>query len=295
MKQKLLFIGIVMFALVGCTSTGSKPAKPDLLFLPDVVEQQQPLPDQEFQAKLSNEVFVEPEARTVDESSFLDPEAADYLAQVFCSEDLCPTGGWSQWIVLDRDSTWTLDDLAAVREALLLTRAGLSGAGLDINQILGGYRFERQNSFYLDSGPGRYAAVRHDQKRIVLADQAFRRRNRFPILHELGHIVDFQLDRSLNTRFHELTGYDSSTDAGSDALTVEGYWFRPQSEHSQTEATADAFALWIILDYGEGEIPYFQNASRTADYEQICQTIYTAIQSIQKTIATNRVANAAQE
>ena len=285
MKQKILLIGIAMLTLMGCSGDHSIPVEPIEFPTASRTEPTQPADPGESGILIVSASI--PDDQGAELESILGQETAAYLDNDFCQEEICSSGNWARWIFLEEESTWTIKDLAAIREALILSREALQDAGLDFNQVFNGYRFERHNDFYLDTGPGRYAAVRHEQKMIVLADQAFRRRDRFPILHELGHILDLKFERLLNEKFHALAGTTPSVAAGTKPQTEQGYWFRPQSEFSPTEATADAFALWIIMTYGRKEIPYFQNASRTADYTEITRAFSQAIGSIQTTSAQN--------
>lgn len=179
------------------------------------------------------------------------------------------------WIIDSRDSRWTVEELELVNFVLRNTFKALENAGFDGQELLNGYRFRRQQGEFVDGVDGRIALVRHQKREVILADSAFLRLQGFYIYHELGHIVDKRLDRELTQHFHEATGA-ANWDASHS--TADGYWLNEHARADREEATADAFALWVVLNYTDNYKPVFWNTPNTINYEEILNTMEDAIQ-----------------
>ena len=197
--------------------------------------------------------------------SRLSTGAVLYLETTFCNDGLCGDAGWARWIIADVDSVWTVEELAMVRGILWNTLGALEALGLDGQTLLDGYRFRRFAGEYVDHKPGRVALIVHSQMEITVSDTAFAEQRGFYIYHEIGHAVDRRLGRQFSDRFHR--------------LATDDYKLRRQAQQDREEATADAFAVWVMVDYvGENE-PVFHNTPVTADYDGISQAVAASLTS----------------
>ncbi|MDX1414803.1 MAG: hypothetical protein R3293_11480 [Candidatus Promineifilaceae bacterium] len=179
-----------------------------------------------------------------------------------------------EWIVESEESHWSAAELAVVEETLLNTAQALDDAGYDGLSLLSGYHFRRQHQEFVDDIDGRIALVRHQQQEIILADTAFLRLQGYYIYHELGHVVDKRLERKLGERFHALAGSAVHADS---QLTADGFWLNEHARTDQQEATADAFALWVVLNYTDNYKPVFWNTPYAVSYEMIVETMDRAL------------------
>lgn len=195
----------------------------------------------------------------------LSSEAVLYLETTFCNDGLCGDAGWQRWIIADVDSVWTVEDLAMVRDILQNTLGALEALGLDGQTLLDGYRFRRFAGEYVDHKPGRVALIVHSKMEITISDRALAQQSGFYIFHEIGHAVDRRLGRQFSDRFHRLATND--------------YKLRRQAQQDREEATADAFAVWVMVDYMGKSKPVFHNTPATADYGGISQAVAVSLTS----------------
>jgi hypothetical protein len=172
------------------------------------------------------------------------------------------------------DSIWSPEEKALVSEVWMNTSIALEEAGYDSQKVFSGYRFRRYRGQYVDGKEGRIALVRHHKKEIILADAAFLRLQGFYIYHELGHVADKHTDREINRLFHEKIGSKMSADI---KKTADGFWLNGHAHHDYEEATADAFALWVIMNYTDNYRPVFAGTPVTTDYEKIIDTFDSTI------------------
>jgi hypothetical protein len=186
------------------------------------------------------------------------------------------------WFIHSEDSRWREDEMEMVSETLETTIFALNEAGFDGQTLLDGYRFRRYDGQFVDGVDGRIALVRHGSKEIILADTAFMRLWGYYIYHELGHVVDKRLDRKLSQQFHMLAS-DQADD--SSVMTPDGFWLNEHARTDREEATADAFALWVVLRYTENPRPVFWHTPNTIDYDVIVQALDETMQEIEKRAA----------
>jgi hypothetical protein len=182
-----------------------------------------------------------------------------------------------QWFLTDPANPWTPLELATVGQIRGQTIQALNQAGLDGRELLEGYRFRRFQGEYVDQVEGQLAIVDHEKEEIVLADAAFERHHGFNIYHELGHVVDHRLERRLSQRFHEVAGSDPAQ-SGDQWLTADGYWLRYHGRDDAEEATADAFALWVMTSQSGSWKPIFYGTPLTVNYDGIVEAIEIALQ-----------------
>ncbi len=207
----------------------------------------------------------------------VDP-AADFLETEFCSGSLCAGGSWREWIIVEPGAGWTVDELLLVREATTAAVDALDRQGLDGRALLAGYRFRRQAGEFIGGRRGTIAVVDHNVREIILADTAFLRLRGFFILHELGHVVDYNSGRRLSETFHRLAGSDLAAHE-----TAEGFWLNLPAETDLEEAAADAFALWVMGDFQPGYRPVFAFTPVTADYAGIADLLARSLAAISPT------------
>jgi hypothetical protein len=182
-------------------------------------------------------------------------------------------GNGQSTIVIGQDNVWTAAELQAVEQIVEHTVDALAGIGLDDQQLLDGYRFGRYQGEYVDGVPGRLAIVDHQQQIITLSDAAFKRHHGFNIYHELGHVVDRRLGRQLSQLFHDAAGSQQSDTW----TTADGYWLRQHGREDREEATADAFALWVMTGQANFSKPVFYGTPVTVDYNGLNQAIEEAL------------------
>jgi hypothetical protein len=182
---------------------------------------------------------------------------------------------WQQWIIYSSEDPWQAEELTMLNDILEAVISALDNQGLDGHKLLEGYRFRRQHGEYIIGYEGRVAEVNHEQKVITLADAAFKRLHGFYIIHELGHVVDRRTERNLTARFHTLAGSDFEN-----KKTAPGFWLNLHAESDLEEATADAFALWIMNAYEADYKPVFAHTPTDAKYEQIGALIVDSVDSV---------------
>jgi hypothetical protein len=190
-----------------------------------------------------------------------------------------PSDYWRQWFIIDEESDWSSQELAMVREALVHSFAGLATVGLSGPDILDGYRFRRYDGEFVDERQGYVALVDHDLQEIVLPDVAFLRLSGFGIYHEIGHVIDSQLNRELSKGYHlETRAVTGSKDDL--AVTADGFWMRPFARDDREEAAADAFALWVTVDHAGMKRPIFAGTPLDVQYEGIAEAMEQALLAI---------------
>jgi hypothetical protein len=183
-----------------------------------------------------------------------------------------------QWIVEDENSDWHIDELDMVHQALTDTFDVLATIGLDGREILEGYSFRRYDGEFVRDEQGLVALVNHGQMEIILPDVAFKRLNGFSIYHEIGHVLDNQLDRKMTIEFHK-EAQDRLGLTDTQLQTPYGFWMRPLAREGREEATADAFALWVTVDQAGMKRPIFAGMPLDVQYEGITQAIEEALLS----------------
>ncbi|HEX6383891.1 MAG TPA: hypothetical protein VF177_04400 [Anaerolineae bacterium] len=199
-------------------------------------------------------------------SAKLSVGTALYLETTFCNDNLCGDGDWRRWIIADADSAWTAEELGMIRHVLQNTLGALEELGIDGQELLDGYRFRRFKGEYVDNKPGRVALIVHSQMEITVSDTAFVRQRGFYIFHEVGHAVDRRLGRQFSDRFQR--------------LATDDYKLRRQAQQDREEATADAFAVWVMVEYMGERRPVFHKTPVTADYTGISQAVEESLVSV---------------
>jgi hypothetical protein len=120
--------------------------------------------------------------------------------------------------------------------------------------------------------------VNHSTQVITLSVTILLPENVFFIYHELGHIVDHISGRSLNDHFHALTLEINGVTSLHEWTTAQGFFMRGQAHIVHTEATADAFALWVWVRFAGEEIPEFDDMPENADPQAILSVFEIAIE-----------------
>jgi hypothetical protein len=120
--------------------------------------------------------------------------------------------------------------------------------------------------------------IDHNIGEITLSDKAFTVQNGFAIYHELGHAVDYQLNRQLSAGFHKYTDGPEMSEDGGKWQTADNYWLRLQGRNDREEAAADAFAVLVMSQAGLGR-PVFANQPVTTDYNGISAAAALALQT----------------
>jgi len=180
--------------------------------------------------------------------------------------------------IVDETSRWSDQEIATVEQIVARTWAAMDSIGLDGQQLLEGYRFRRVAGEFVPGGERLLAVVEHRRMEIVLADGAFKRLHGFYIYHELGHAVDHRLERLPSEAYHRIANQDQAeaAKAGAAWSTTTGFWLRYPGRDDREEATADAFAWWVMAQAGQPK-PFFAGTPVTTDYDVIAQTIETAL------------------
>ena len=219
-----------------------------------------------------------PEAKT----QVTEPVPTSQAAQVEMSEEPTEEEGGSRWFITSESSIWQAEEMDQVQQVLENTMMALAQAGINGESTLDGYRFRRFAGEYVDGATGRIGVVDHNKKEIALSDTAFLRMGGFYIYHELGHAVDFRLDRRLSEGFHAQAG-SALGGQGVEWQTAEGFWLRQHGYDDREEATADAFALWIMGESGNTFKPVFPGTPVDTEYEAIARFANEALVEIVET------------
>lgn len=183
----------------------------------------------------------------------------------------------SNWFLTDDESQWSDQELATVQQIMDRTWQALESVGIDGESLLAGYHFRRVPAEFVPGEERLLAIVDHQKMEILLADGAFERLHGFYIYHELGHAVDRQLDRATSEIYHRIASDGQQTDEDNSVWqTTTGYWLRYHGRDDREEATADAFAWWVMAQAGQPK-PFFAGTPPSTDYDQIARTIEEAV------------------
>ena len=185
------------------------------------------------------------------------------------------------WFIVDEESRWSDQELMVVRQIMDHTWEALEKVGLDGEGLLEGYRFRRVQAEFVPGEERLLAIVDHQKMEIVLADGAFKRLGGFYIYHELGHAIDRQLERLPSEAYHRIAGEgQGKSPEGSDTwMTTTGFWLRYPGRDDREEATADAFAWWVMDQAGQTQ-PFFPGTPVTTDYADVAQAIEDALRTV---------------
>lgn len=188
------------------------------------------------------------------------------------------TGESGNWFVVDEESVWSDEELLVVEQIMDRTWEALEGVGLDGEILLAGYHFRRLPAEFIPGDERLLAIVDHHTMEIILADGAFKRLHGFYIYHELGHAIDRQLERQPSEAYHRIAGNGQAETVREDDTwqTVTGFWLRYHGRDDREEATADAFAWWVMAQFDQPK-PFFPGTPVTTDYGQIAQAIEEAL------------------
>ena len=217
--------------------------------------------------------------------SSVSSEVRTYLDASFCDTVLCrESDDWSTWIIIDMANPWQVTELEQVRTILSETIGALNAIGFDGYALLVGYRFRKLDQEYVAEGEGNriVALVSHDVQEIKLASTAFLRQQGYPIYHELGHVIDKRLDRRLTTAY---LASSHEAQAGEQDVLGDGYWVRQLGHDSVQEGTADAVAIWIMLQQDGKRPPIFPGTPVATDPHQLAQTIATILAELSTGVA----------
>lgn len=185
---------------------------------------------------------------------------------------------FSAWFIEDGDSRWTAPERARVEEVLANTLEALAWLGDAEAELLSGYRFRRFAGQFARNRDGKIALVDHAVHEVILSDTILQPGNEFFIYHELGHIIDHRSSRALNERFHALTLETEGATTLHEWTTAQGFFLRGQAHIRHTEATADAFALWVWVEFAGQPIPHFHDTPDNADPEEILDVFEQALE-----------------
>ena len=186
----------------------------------------------------------------------------------------------TRWLITNEESYWTAEEAKTVQRVLQDTFGTLAANGIDGIALLDGYRFRHDAGRYVDDVEGLIAKINHNVQEITLSDTAFTLQHGFTIYHELGHVVDHRLDRQLSELFHRHTGVGLvAGEEGEEWQTAYNYWLRLAGRDDREEATADAFAVLVMVTYAGLRQPIFPHEPVTTDYEGISAAIALALQA----------------
>lgn len=182
------------------------------------------------------------------------------------------------WFIVEEESQWMAQEITFVEQIMEHTWQALDGAGLAGQDLLDGYRFRRVAAEFVPGQERLLAMVDHERMEIILADGAFKRLHGFYIYHELGHAVDRQLERLPSEGYHRIAGeaQEGTAEGGDTWTTVTGFWLRYHGRDDREEATADAFAWWVMAQAGQPR-PFFPGTPPATDYDQIARTIEESV------------------
>ncbi len=183
------------------------------------------------------------------------------------------------WLISDGDSRWTADEAETLQRVLQDTFGALAANGIDGMVLLAGYRFRHDASRYVDDVEGLMGKIDHNVGEITLSDTAFTVLNGFAIYHEMGHAVDYRLNRQLSEGFHRHIGGPEISADGEQWQTADNYWLRQQGRDDREEAAADAFAVLVMVSHAGLERPIFAHQSITTDYDGISAALALALQA----------------
>jgi hypothetical protein len=183
------------------------------------------------------------------------------------------------WLISDGDSHWNAEETKILQRVLQDTFGALEANGIDGKALLEGYRFRHDAGRYVDDVEGRMAKIDHSVEEITLADTALTVRQGFAIYHELGHAVDYRLNRQLSEGFHRNTGGLKIGEDNEQWQTADNYWLRLGGRDDREEATADAFAVLVMVNHAGLKRPIFAHQPLTTDYDGISTALALALQT----------------
>jgi len=191
-----------------------------------------------------------------------DAEYWDYLDRLFCVSIYCGTKGWRQWIVVNENSIWTVEELQIVKAAILHALFALARLGIDLRDTgIWGTVFERDNNPLAREGfaGGREHPAFHNPLTSIirLGNEVFENEyyGMATLFHELGHAIDtISPFADLHDHFQSALGCTSWN-----CETPERFRFRDYGI-SEAEGWADAFSAWLYYswtgsypDQGQGQ------------------------------------------
>ena len=183
------------------------------------------------------------------------------------------------WLIIDKESHWSADEIEFLQDILENTFGALAANNIDGRELLDGYRFRHEAGSYVGDKEGRMGTIDHNEGVITLTDKAFTVQNGFAIYHELGHAVDFRLNRQLSTGFHRYSGGTEISVDDNEWDTADNFWLRKQSRDDREEAAADAFAILVMVSYAGLNPPVFAHQPVAASYEDISAAAALALQN----------------
>jgi len=183
---------------------------------------------------------------------------------------------FGRWIASDKGSRWQAQELEMLHSVLFQSFRAMASIGLDGPDILNGYIFVRDNHEFVHDQKGLVAIVNHESDEIILSDAAFLRQGGFSIYHEIGHALDDRLGRALTNYFHQYAGSSERLESNG-SVTGDGFWMRPAAQESLSEATADAFALWVSEKSAGMKRPVFAGMPLDVQFEAISEAIEQAL------------------
>jgi hypothetical protein len=178
----------------------------------------------------------------------------------------------ARWLIMDDESLWSADETEVLQRVLDDTFETLEVNGIDGIALLDGYRFRHESGPYVGNVEGRMGVIDHNTGEITLSDRAFTVLKGFPIYHELGHAVDYRLNRQLSAGFHSYTGGAQISEDGYTWQTADNSWLRAQGRYDREEATADSFAV-LVMSHAGIKPPVFAGQPATTDYENISAAV----------------------
>jgi hypothetical protein len=87
------------------------------------------------------------------------------------------------------------------------------------------------------------------------------------------------LNRQLSEEFHRRIGRHGIHESGQQWQTTDNYWLRLEGRDDREEATADAFAVLVMVTYAGLKRPVFAHQPITTDYEGISAALAQALQT----------------
>ena len=183
------------------------------------------------------------------------------------------------WLITDVESLWSAEEIQILQRILEDTFRVLEANGIDGMALLDGYRFRHISNPYVGEVEGLMGRIDHNVKEITLSDKAFTVLHGFAIYHELGHAVDYRLNRQLSEGFHNITGGVEISKDGKVWQTAENFWLRVQGRDDREEATADAFAVLVMVKYAGLKPPLFARQPVTTDYDGISEAMALSLQA----------------
>ena len=183
------------------------------------------------------------------------------------------------WLITDAESLWSAEEVQILQRVLDDTFGALEANGIDGKALINGYRFRHDAHPYVGEVEGLMGKIDHNVEEITLSDKAFTVMHGFAIYHELGHAVDYRLNRQLSEGFHGSTGGSEISKDSKGWQTAENYWLRVQGRDDREEATADAFAVLVMVKYAGLKPPLFARQPVTTDYDGISEAMALSLQA----------------